>query len=106
MLAMLERRGAKPATPPLQWPASINRWGKVDLALNTKCKDKAAVADALDARAPDWWKDKLRLTEADALNQASSHPERFAAIERRASALAWRRNEMRGLGRAMVSSIS
>ena len=106
MLAMLERRGAKPATPPLQWPASINRWGKVDLALNTKCKDKAAVADALDARAPDWWKDKLPITEADALTQANSHPERFAAIERRASAFAWRRNEMRGLGRAMVSSIS
>jgi CRP-like cAMP-binding protein len=108
MLAMLERRGEKPCTPPLKWPAGINRWGKVDLTLNTKCmcRDKPAHEIALDARAPDWWKDKLHLTEADTLTQARSHPERYAAIETRASAFAWRRHELRGLGRSMVNSIS
>ena len=106
MLAMLERRGEKSSTPPLKWPAGISRRGKVDLTLNTKCSDKPAHEISLDARAPDWWKDKVHLTEADALTQARSQPERYAAIETRASAFAWRRHELRGLGRSMVNSIS
>jgi hypothetical protein len=101
---MQERRGARPETPPLKWPAKINRWGKVDLSLNTELQEGAAMLNM--PHNDGWWRDKGLMTEADALNQASSQAERYGAIQARASALQWRKHQLYKLGEAMVNSIS
>jgi len=100
---MRERQGGRPATPTSKWPAHINRWGKVDLTLNTKYND-IKPAD-FDAREEGWWKDRAPMTQADALMQATSQAERFQAIHARASAVGWRRHQMCKLGQSMVNSI-
>jgi hypothetical protein len=93
-----------------KWPPKIHRWGTDDLLLNTKfnhIKPDSSLSSATLGEG--WWKDRCSHDKAyrDATLSAvgSTQQERFDSFEKRASALAWRKQQMSRLGMAMVNSI-
>ena len=101
---------SKDGSKSLEWPPKIHRWGTDDLLLNTKfnhIKPDSSLSSA--TLREDWWKDRCTRDQADrdaTLGAiGSTQQERFDSFEKRASALAWRKQQMSRLGMAMVSSI-
>ena len=101
---------SKEGSKSLEWPPKIHRWGTDDLLLNTKfnhIKPDSSLSSA--TLREDWWKDRCTRDQADrdaTLGAiGSTQQERFDSFEKRASALAWRKQQMSRLGMAMVNSI-